>query len=139
MSGAFGLPGDGINGIMEGLRRHQDRVRFVLVHHEEAAAFMATAHSWRRRRAWWCGHYDVSVACAEHGLWPAVRDASPDTAILADGFSCRTQIETGHLGRRERTAHCSDEAGDSAARTRAAWRTRWSRSATFVARRAASA
>jgi pyruvate dehydrogenase (quinone) len=41
----FGLPGDGINGIMEGLRRHQDKVRFVLVHHEEAAAFMATAHA----------------------------------------------------------------------------------------------
>jgi FAD/FMN-containing dehydrogenase/Fe-S oxidoreductase len=45
------------------------------------------------------GHYDVSVACAEHGLWPAVRDADPGTAILADGFSCRTQIEAGHLGR----------------------------------------
>ncbi len=44
----FGLPGDGINGLMEGLRRHQDRVRFVLVHHEEAAAFMATAHTPRR-------------------------------------------------------------------------------------------
>src|SRR2546421_11234626 len=41
----FGLPGDGINGIMEGLRRHQDRVRFVLVHHEEAAAFMATGYA----------------------------------------------------------------------------------------------
>jgi pyruvate dehydrogenase (quinone)/pyruvate oxidase len=41
----FGLPGDGINGIMEGLRRHADRVRFVLVHHEEAAAFMATAYA----------------------------------------------------------------------------------------------
>jgi pyruvate dehydrogenase (quinone) len=41
----FGLPGDGINGIMEGLRRHQDEIRFVLVHHEEAAAFMATAHA----------------------------------------------------------------------------------------------
>jgi pyruvate dehydrogenase (quinone) len=41
----FGLPGDGINGIMEGLRRHQDKVRFVLVHHEEAAAFMATAYA----------------------------------------------------------------------------------------------
>src|ERR1700730_10017146 len=41
----FGLPGDGINGLMEGLRRHQDRIRFVLVHHEEAAAFMATAHA----------------------------------------------------------------------------------------------
>jgi FAD/FMN-containing dehydrogenase/Fe-S oxidoreductase len=45
------------------------------------------------------GHYDVSVACAEHGLWPAVRDAAPDTAILADGFSCRTQIQAGRLGR----------------------------------------
>jgi pyruvate dehydrogenase (quinone) len=40
----FGLPGDGINGIMEGLRRHKDRIRFVLVHHEEAAAFMATGY-----------------------------------------------------------------------------------------------
>ncbi len=45
------------------------------------------------------GHYDVSAACAEHGLWPAVRDAAPDTAILADGFSCRTQIAAGHFGR----------------------------------------
>jgi FAD/FMN-containing dehydrogenase/Fe-S oxidoreductase len=38
------------------------------------------------------GHYEVSAACAERGLWPAVREADPDTAILADGFSCRTQI-----------------------------------------------
>jgi Fe-S oxidoreductase len=45
------------------------------------------------------GHYDVSAACAEHGLWPAVRDAAPEVAILADGFSCRTQIAAGHLGR----------------------------------------
>ena len=41
----FGLPGDGINGMMEGLRRHKDKIRFVLVHHEEAAAFMATAYA----------------------------------------------------------------------------------------------
>ena len=41
----FGIPGDGINGIMEALRRHQDKVRFVLVHHEEAAAFMATGYA----------------------------------------------------------------------------------------------
>ena len=40
----FGLPGDGINGIMEALRRH-DAMRFVLVHHEEAAAFMACAYA----------------------------------------------------------------------------------------------
>jgi len=45
------------------------------------------------------GHYEVSVGCAEQGLWPAVKDASPEVAILADGFSCRTQIAAGHLGR----------------------------------------
>jgi Fe-S oxidoreductase len=45
------------------------------------------------------GHYDVSAACAEQGLWPAVRDAAPGTAILADGFSCRTQIQAGRLDR----------------------------------------
>ena len=45
------------------------------------------------------GHYELSAACAEHGLWPAVRDAAPGTAILADGFSCRTQIAAGYLGR----------------------------------------
>ncbi|MFZ1175460.1 MAG: FAD-binding and (Fe-S)-binding domain-containing protein [Mycobacterium sp.] len=38
------------------------------------------------------GHYDVSVACAEDKLMPALRDADPDTLVLADGFSCRTQI-----------------------------------------------
>ncbi|MFI2212021.1 FAD-binding and (Fe-S)-binding domain-containing protein [Streptomyces sp. NPDC020141] len=38
------------------------------------------------------GHYDVSVACAEEQLLPAVRAAGPDAEILADGFSCRTQL-----------------------------------------------
>jgi pyruvate dehydrogenase (quinone) len=37
----FGMPGDGINGIMEALRQRQDRIRFIQVRHEEAAAFMA--------------------------------------------------------------------------------------------------
>jgi Fe-S oxidoreductase len=41
------------------------------------------------------GHYDVSTGCAELGVWPAVRAADPGTAILADGFSCRTQIAAG--------------------------------------------
>ncbi|GGM46421.1 dimethylmenaquinone methyltransferase [Longimycelium tulufanense] len=40
-------------------------------------------------------HYDVSMACAERALLPAVREAAPDTVLLADGFSCRTQIEHG--------------------------------------------
>jgi FAD/FMN-containing dehydrogenase/Fe-S oxidoreductase len=39
------------------------------------------------------GHYDVSVAVAETALLPAVRSAPPDAVILADGFSCRTQLE----------------------------------------------
>ena len=45
------------------------------------------------------GHYDVSVGAAELGVWPAVRDAAPDTTVLADGFSCRTQIEAGTRAR----------------------------------------
>ena len=39
------------------------------------------------------GHYDVSVAVAEHALLPALRDAAPGTVLLADGFSCRTQAD----------------------------------------------
>src|SRR5205823_12521088 len=38
------------------------------------------------------GHYDVSVAIGERRLLPAVRAASPDTLVIADGFSCREQI-----------------------------------------------
>ncbi len=38
------------------------------------------------------GHLDVSKACAEQVLLPAVRSADLETAVLADGFSCRTQI-----------------------------------------------
>jgi Fe-S oxidoreductase len=43
------------------------------------------------------GHYEVSVAVAEHDLLPAVRAAGPEAIVLADGFSCRTQLE--QLGR----------------------------------------
>jgi Fe-S oxidoreductase len=39
------------------------------------------------------GHYDVSAAVAETALLPAVRSAPHDAAVLADGFSCRTQLE----------------------------------------------
>ena len=41
----FGLPGDGINGIMESLRKRADKIRFIQVRHEEAAAFMACAYA----------------------------------------------------------------------------------------------
>ena len=38
------------------------------------------------------GHYETSVAVAENELLPALRAADPDAIILADGFSCRTQV-----------------------------------------------
>lgn len=46
------------------------------------------------------GHHDVSMAVAEQGVLPAVRAAAPDSLVLADGFSCRTQIDQGGTGRR---------------------------------------
>ncbi|QNP72014.1 FAD-binding oxidoreductase [Streptomyces roseirectus] len=39
------------------------------------------------------GHFEVSAACAEEQLLPSVRDAPEDAVVLADGFSCRTQLE----------------------------------------------
>lgn len=45
------------------------------------------------------GHYEVSMACAEDGLLPAVRAADEATLVLADGFSCRTQVEQAGTGR----------------------------------------
>ncbi|OEJ29552.1 dimethylmenaquinone methyltransferase [Streptomyces agglomeratus] len=64
------------------------------------------------------GHYDVSVACAEEQLLPFVRAAAPGTELLADGFSCRTQLEQ-LAGRRARhlaevLAEGLDEALDEA-------------------------
>jgi pyruvate dehydrogenase (quinone) len=41
----FGLPGDGINGFIESLRRRQDRIKFILVRHEESASFMTCAYA----------------------------------------------------------------------------------------------
>jgi pyruvate dehydrogenase (quinone) len=78
----FGLPGDGINGIMEGLRRHRDRVRFVLVHHEEAAAFMASGYAKSTGRLGVClatsGPGGIHLL---NGLYDAKLDHQPVLAI----------------------------------------------------------
>ncbi|WP_432102901.1 FAD-binding and (Fe-S)-binding domain-containing protein [Streptomyces sp. bgisy091] len=47
------------------------------------------------------GHWEVSVACAEDQLLPSVREAEPGAELLADGFSCRTQLDQ-LAGRRSR-------------------------------------
>jgi pyruvate dehydrogenase (quinone) len=78
----FGLPGDGINGIMEGLRRQKDRVKFVLVHHEEAAAFMATGYAKSTGRLGVC--LATSGPGAIHllnGLYDAKLDHAPVLAL----------------------------------------------------------
>jgi Fe-S oxidoreductase len=46
------------------------------------------------------GKYDISMECGEHALLPAVREASPDTAVVANGFSCKTQVADAGVGRR---------------------------------------
>jgi pyruvate dehydrogenase (quinone) len=98
----FGLPGDGINGLMEGLRRHQDRVRFVLVHHEEAAAFMATAHAKAT------GQLGVCLATSGpggihllNGLYDAKLDHMPvlaitgmqETSVLGTGYQQEVNLD----------------------------------------------
>ncbi|HJU36193.1 MAG TPA: FAD-linked oxidase C-terminal domain-containing protein [Gaiellaceae bacterium] len=45
-------------------------------------------------------HYEVSMACGEQGLLPKVRELDDETLVVADGFSCKTQIEQGGTGRR---------------------------------------
>src|SRR5690242_14068203 len=78
----FGLPGDGINGLMEGLRRNADKIRFVLVHHEEAAAFMATGYAKATGRIGVClatsGPGGIHLA---NGLYDAKLDHAPVLAI----------------------------------------------------------
>ena len=78
----FGIPGDGINGIMESLRTRQDRIRFIQVRHEEAAAFMACAY------AKWTGRLGVCLATSGpggihllNGLYDAKLDRAPVLAI----------------------------------------------------------
>ncbi|GAA2898154.1 FAD-binding and (Fe-S)-binding domain-containing protein [Pseudonocardia halophobica] len=56
------------------------------------------------------GHHEVSTAVAELSLAPALRAAARDTAVLADGFSCRTQID--HLGSPTRPRHLAELIAD---------------------------
>src|SRR5699024_1401112 len=57
------------------------------------------------------GHYDVSMTCAEDQLMPAVRAAEPSTLVLADGFSCRTQIR--HAGSDKTPMHLAEVLANS--------------------------
>ena len=83
----FGLPGDGINGIMEALRKREDRVRFVQARHEEAAAFMACGY------AKFTGKLGVCLATSGpggihllNGLYDAKLDGQPVLAITGMAY-----------------------------------------------------
>ncbi len=83
----FGLPGDGINGIMEALRTHKDKIRFVQVRHEEAAAFMACGYAKHTGRLGVClatsGPGGIHLL---NGLYDAKLDAQPVLAITGMQF-----------------------------------------------------
>ena len=84
----FGLPGDGINGIMEALRVRQTQVRFIQVRHEEAAAFMACAHAKYTGRLGCClatsGPGGIHLL---NGLYDAKLDQAPVLAITGQTYS----------------------------------------------------
>jgi len=83
----FGIPGDGINGIIEALRKRKDDIRFIQVRHEEAAAFNACAY------AKWTGRLGVCIATSGpggihllNGLYDAKLDGQPVLAITGLQF-----------------------------------------------------
>lgn len=84
----FGLPGDGINGLMESLRRRQDEIRFIQVRHEEAAAFMACAYAKYTGKLGCClatsGPGGIHLL---NGLYDAKMDQAPVLAITGQTFS----------------------------------------------------
>jgi pyruvate dehydrogenase (quinone) len=83
----FSLPGDGINGIFEALRTHRDRIRYVQVRHEEAAAFAACGY------AKFTGRLGVCLATSGpggihllNGLYDAKMDGQPVLAIAGHTY-----------------------------------------------------
>lgn len=83
----FGMPGDGINGIMESLRTRQKKIRFIQVRHEESAAFMACGY------AKYTGKLGVCLATSGpggihlmNGLYDAKLDGAPVLAITGHHY-----------------------------------------------------
>ncbi len=92
----FGLPGDGINGFFEALRKAQDRIRFVHVRHEEVAALAAVGY------AKFTGHLGVCLSTSGpgavhllNGLYDAKVDGAPVLAIT--GMTYHDMIGTHYL------------------------------------------
>lgn len=83
----FGIPGDGINGVIEALRKREDEIRFIQTRHEEAAAFAACAY------AKWTGRLGVCLSTSGpggihllNGIYDARLDNQPVLAITGLQF-----------------------------------------------------
>ncbi len=89
----FGMPGDGINGLMEAIRKREGKLRFIQVRHEESAALMACAHSK------WTGRIGCCLATTGPGgvhLLNGLYDAKFDKAsvIAITGLPFHDLIDT---------------------------------------------
>ncbi len=91
----FGMPGDGINGIIESLRRKQDKIKFVQIRHEESAALMACGY------AKFTGKLGVCIATSGpggihllNGLYDAKLDGQPVLAITGLPFHDLIKTQT---------------------------------------------
>jgi pyruvate dehydrogenase (quinone) len=83
----FGVVGDGVNSVIEALRRRQDRIRYVGVRHEEAAAFMASGFAKHTGRLGVClGTTGPGAIHLMNGLYDAAFDGAPVVAITGLTF-----------------------------------------------------
>jgi pyruvate dehydrogenase (quinone) len=92
----FGLPGDGINGLMEAFRKAQDKIRYVHFRHEETAALAACAYAKFTGRLGVC--FSTAAPGAVHllnGLYDAKIDGAPVLAIT--GMTYHDLIGTHYL------------------------------------------
>jgi len=83
----FGVVGDGVNAIIEALRKRQDRIRYVSVRHEERAAFMASGFAKHSGRLGVCvGTTGPGAIHLMNGLYDAHFDGAPVVAITGTTF-----------------------------------------------------
>jgi pyruvate dehydrogenase (quinone) len=83
----FGIVGDGINSIIEALRKRQDRIEYIGVRHEEAAAFMATGFAKHSGRLGVCvGTTGPGAIHLMNGLYEAALDGAPVVALTGLTF-----------------------------------------------------
>jgi pyruvate dehydrogenase (quinone) len=100
----YGYPGDGINGVFAGLRKHSEKIRFIQARHEEMAAYMACAH------AKFTGQPGVCIATSGpgaiqllNGLYDAKMDHAPVVAIVgqsatsAQGSDYQQEVDLANL------------------------------------------